>query len=83
MPQTEQRRRGRPRDPNVIARDEQVYQLIAHGTDSRSTIAAAIGCDRDAVHLSCKRLEQQGRVRKCLGANGAPVWSVADGTPCA
>jgi len=76
------RRPGRPRVPAVIARDEQVYQLIAEGTGSRSAIAAAIGCDRDAVHSSCKNLERQGRIRKCLGENGWPVWAVDDGTPC-
>lgn len=76
------RRPGRPRDPQVQARDEQVYQLIADGTRSRSQLAAATGHDRDAVYLSCKRLQAKGRIRQCLGANGAVIWSVADGTPC-
>lgn len=76
------RRPGRPRDPQVAARDEHIYQLIADGTDSRSALAAATGHDRDAVYLSCKRLQNQGRIRPCLGANGAAVWAVADGTPC-
>ncbi len=82
MQQTAPRRVGRPRDPQVAARDEYIYRLIAEGTGSRSALAAASGHDREAVYLSCKRLERQGRVRKCLGSSGAPVWSVADGTPC-
>lgn len=76
------RRPGRPRSPQVIARDEEVYRLIADGRRSRSALAAASGYDRDAVYLSCKRLKSQGRIRQCLGPNGAIVWSVADGTPC-
>ena len=76
------RRPGRPRDPQVQARDEHIYQLISEGLASRSELAASTGHDRDAVYLSCKRLERQGRIRKCLGAHGAPVWAVADGTPC-
>ena len=76
------RRPGRPRDPQVAERDEQIYRLIADGTDSRSALAAATGHDRDAVYLSCKRLKAQGRIRQCLGDNGSVVWSVADNTPC-
>lgn len=76
------RRPGRPRDPQVAARDERIYRLIADGTGSRSALSAATGHDRDAVYLSCKRLQAQGRIRPCLGANGAAVWAVADGTPC-
>lgn len=80
--QTTARRPGRPRNPEVIARDETIYHLIADGTDSRSALAAATGHDRDAVYLSCKRLQTQGRIRQCLGTNGTVIWSVADGTPC-
>jgi hypothetical protein len=80
--QTTARRPGRPRSPEVAARDETIYQLIADGTASRRALAAATGHDRDAVYLSCKRLQNQGRIRQCLGPNGAVIWSVADGTPC-
>ncbi|GAA1431946.1 hypothetical protein GCM10009601_52040 [Streptomyces thermospinosisporus] len=82
MQQATQRRVGRPRDPQVQARDEHIYQLIAAGHSSRSEIAAASGHDRDAVYLSCKRLERQGRIRKCLGPQGSAVWALNDGTPC-
>lgn len=76
------RRPGRPRDPQVQARDEHIYRLIADGISSRSELAQAAGHDRDAVYLSCKRLQAKGRIRQCLGPQGAVVWSVADGTPC-
>lgn len=73
---------GRPRSPEVIARDEQVYRLIAEGTNSRSELAAATALDRPTVALSVRRLKKAGRIRPCLGSNGATVWVVADGTPC-
>lgn len=83
MQQTAHRtgRPGRPRSPEVAARDERIYQLIADGHGSRRDLAAAAGLDRDAVYLSCKRLQGQGRIRQCT-ENGAIVWAVADDTPC-
>ena len=80
MQQTTQRRLGRPRDPNVIARDEVVYRLIAAGTCTRSALAQATGLDRATIQLSCQRLHRAGRIRKCLA--DTIVWSVADDTPC-
>ncbi len=74
------RRPGRPRDPHVAARDETIYQLIAHGTGTRSALAAATGLDRATVQLSCQRLHRAGRIRKCLA--DTIVWSIADDTPC-
>lgn len=76
------RRPGRPRDPQVAERDEAIYKLIAAGISSRSELADATGHDRDAVYLSCKRLQAKGRIRQCLGSHGGVVWSVANGTPC-
>ncbi|NUS83639.1 MAG: hypothetical protein HOY75_13060 [Streptomyces sp.] len=76
------RRPGRPRDPQVEARDETIYQLIVDGLCSRRELADHTGYDRELVHLSCKRLQKQGRIRTCLGPHGAAVWSVADDTPC-
>lgn len=80
MQQTAQRRPGRPRDPHVAARDEQVYQLIAAGTGTRSALANATGLDRATIQLSCQRLHRAGRIRKCLA--DTIMWSVADDTPC-
>lgn len=80
MQQTAQRRPGRPRDPNVTARDESVYRLIADGTGTRSALAQATGLDRATIQLSCQRLHRAGRIRKCLA--DTIVWSVADDTPC-
>lgn len=74
---------GRPRDPNVIARDEQIYQLIADGHATRSQIAAASGLDRSTVQLACQRLFKAGRIERCpVNKSASWLWVVADGTPC-
>lgn len=75
------RRPGRPRNPAVIARDENIYQLITEGIASRSALAAATGLERPTIALSVQRLKRAGRIRQCLD-HGAIVWSVADNTPC-
>lgn len=75
------RRPGRPRDPQVQARDEAIYRLIADGTGTRSGLAEATGLDRPTVALCVQRLKKQGRIRTCA-VDGAIVWSVADDTPC-
>ena len=74
------RRPGRPRDPNVIERDEHIYELITQGTGTRSELAAATGLDRATVQLSCQRLHKAGRIRKCPGNTW--VWAIDDDTPC-
>ena len=75
------RRPGRPRDPQIAARDEEIYRLIADGTGSRSALAKATGLDRPTIALSVQRLKKAGRVRTCA-VDGAIVWSVNDGQPC-
>jgi hypothetical protein len=76
------RRPGRPRSPQVAARDEHIYQLIAQGTASRSALAEATGLDRPTIALCVQRLKRADRIKPCHGTNGAAVWVVADGTPC-
>lgn len=75
------RRPGRPRSPEVIDRDEQVYRLITEGVGSRSGLAAATGLDRPTITGSVQRLKKAGRIRPCWD-DGAPAWAVDDGTPC-
>lgn len=80
MQPTVRRRPGRPRDPNVAARDERIYQLLANGPASRSSLADQTGLDRATVYLSLQRLHRADRVRQCL-LNGGIVWTT-NGTPC-
>jgi DNA-binding IclR family transcriptional regulator len=65
----------------VIARDEQVYDIIAGGTGSRAGLAEATGLDRPTVALCVQRLKKAGRIRTCSDG-GQMVWVVDDGTPC-
>lgn len=81
--QTVSRGRGRPRPAETIERDERIHQLLTAGPWSRGQIAQETGLTTDLVHLALRRLERDGRVRKCLHPElGVVVWSVADGTPC-
>lgn len=75
------RRPGRPRNPDVIARDEEVYRLIVDGTGSRSGLAEATGLDRPTIALCVQRLKKAERIRACWDG-AAPVWVVNDDTPC-
>lgn len=72
---------GRPRNPQVEARDERIYRLIAAGYSTRRELARAARLDRPTVQLCCQRLHRAGRIRQCL-VNGAIMWSIADDTPC-
>lgn len=83
MQETQQaeRRRGRPRPAETIARDEQIFSLLAEGSSSRGQLARETGLSTDLVHLALRRLQRDGRVRQCL-QGGVIVWSVADDTPC-
>jgi DNA invertase Pin-like site-specific DNA recombinase len=83
MPQTADRtgRPGRPRSPEVIARDETIYKLIADGIGSRSALAQATGLDRPTVAECTKRLKKAARIRTCSDGGGM-VWAVNDDTPC-
>jgi hypothetical protein len=74
-------RRGRPRDPQVIDRDDTVYKLIVAEPRSRSELAELTGHDRPTIALSCQRLKQAARIRPCY-VGGRTVWAVDDGTPC-
>lgn len=85
MQQTAHRtgRPGRPRDPQVAARDETIYQLIASGHSTRTELAEQTGLDRALVQLACQRLKKAGRIRRCPAYESASwLWAVADGTPC-
>jgi hypothetical protein len=81
MQPTTRRGPGRPRDPEVAARDERIYRLLAHGPASRKALAEQAGLDRDTVYLSLQRLRRDNRVRQCL-VNGGIVWTTTNGTPC-
>lgn len=76
-------RRGRPRPTDVIARDEDVYQLLTDSPRTRNQIAAELGLTPSLAYLAIDRLRRAGRIRPCCNDNAATlIWTVRDGTPC-
>lgn len=74
-------RRGRPRPPAVIARDEEIHQLLTAGPRSRNQIAEETGLEKSIAYLALDRLRRAGRIRQCL-QDSVIVWTINDGTPC-
>lgn len=72
---------GRPRDPNVTARNEAILRILADGPRSRSSIAEALGCDSGEARWSLQQLKREGHARLCTD-NGRIVWAINDGTAC-
>lgn len=72
---------GRPRDPQVTARNQAILQILADGPRSRSRIAAALNCDSGEVRWSLQQLKRDGKTRLCTD-NGQIVWALNDGTAC-
>lgn len=58
-------RRGRPRDPGVIERDERVLgALSSTEAKTKSQIAGELGLEPSVVYLSLWRLHKAGRVER-------------------
>lgn len=75
-------RRGRPRPSAVIARDEQIYELLTQGPRTRNQIAAETGLTPSLAYLAIDRLRRAGRIRPCCDDNAAIIWTIRDGAPC-
>lgn len=58
-------RRGRPRDPGVIERDQRVYDALANGEPkTKSQLAEELGLEPNTVYLSLWRLHKDERVAR-------------------
>lgn len=58
-------RRGRPRDPKAMERDEQVKTALADGTPkTREQLATELGIEGNLVYLSLWRLKRDNVVVK-------------------
>lgn len=66
-------RKGRPRPPETVERDQKVFDALAGGGMSREAIANALEMDRNAVYLSLWRLKRDERVRP-IRHEGAQLW---------
>lgn len=76
----EKRGRGRPKDPFVTARDEQVFDLVKAAGKEGLTVAAIaekIEVKDTVAYLSVWRLRQAKRVEKVLNGTRQPAWAVA------
>lgn len=73
-------RRGRPRPPAVIERDEQVFNALTSPM-TRDQLAEASQVPKEKVYLSMFRLRDAGRIRR-ERQGGNHVWSrVEPATP--
>lgn len=58
-------RRGRPRDPGVIKRDQRVFDALGDGEPkTKSQLAEQLGLEPNTVYLSLWRLHKDERVTR-------------------
>ena len=57
-------RRGRPRPPEVEARDLRVVELLTEGPKTRNQLTEVLGVKPGIAYLSIYRLRREGRVEK-------------------
>lgn len=77
-PATAPRRRGRPRSPETIQRDEQVLKLLtAGGPQTRERLVEQLdGMKPSLVYLALWRLRREGRVERAVDGGERHVWRV-------
>lgn len=76
----EKRGRGRPKDPFVQARDEEVFDILKKAGDEGKTvaeIAEVLEVKNTVAYLSVWRLRKDERVKKVLNGTRQPSWAVA------
>jgi predicted Rossmann fold nucleotide-binding protein DprA/Smf involved in DNA uptake len=69
-------RRGRPRSPEVVERDDAVYAVLTAGPATREQVAEAVGITPSAAYLSLWRLKRDEKIKRVEG-NGRQ-WATAD-----
>jgi DNA-binding transcriptional ArsR family regulator len=68
---------GRPRSPEVIARDERVRTLLVEeGPLTRNQLADRLGVPKGATYLALRRLRDAGLVTADLGHE--PPWRAVE-----
>lgn len=76
-------RKGRPRSPETIERDEKIVELLdSDGPLSRNRIAERLGISRSLTSIAINRLKDTGRVRRCVDDEGQNVWTTKVEEPC-
>lgn len=77
-------RKGRPRSPETIARDNAIIALLKAGPKTRNEIAAALGISKSLTSIAINRLKdaEPPLVRRCVDGEGENVWTVQVSEPC-
>lgn len=58
-------RRGRPRDPSVVERDQRVLGALSDGEPkTKAQLASELGLEPNVVYLSLWRLHREGAVSR-------------------
>lgn len=72
------RRRGRPRSPETIERDERVLSALrAGGQLTKEQLVTELGLAPNMIYLSLWRLRREGRVVRESTTSERHVWRVA------
>jgi predicted Rossmann fold nucleotide-binding protein DprA/Smf involved in DNA uptake len=71
------RRRGRPRSPDAVGRDEQVLTALVAGPRTKAQLVEELGLPPQRVYLSLWRLRREGRVVRESGGVERHSWRVA------
>lgn len=76
-------RKGRPRSPETIARDEALVTILRQrGPKTRNELATLLGISHSLTSIAINRLKDSGQVRRCVGDDGENVWTVEVNEPC-
>lgn len=71
------RRRGRPRSPETVERDERVLALLSQsGPQTREQLVEALQLPPNMVYLSLWRLRREARVERTSTGSARHVWQV-------
>lgn len=72
------RRRGRPRSPQTVERDERVLAALRVGDQlTKAQLVADLDLSPNMVYLSLWRLRREGRVVRESTASERHVWRLA------
>jgi DNA-binding MarR family transcriptional regulator len=75
-------RKGRPRSPETIARDDAIMMLLRSGPKTRNALAARLGISKSLTSIAINRLKDAELIKRCVGEDGEPLWTSKIEEPC-
>lgn len=75
-------RKGRPRSPETIARDQAIMHLLSSGPKTRNALAASLGISKSLTSIAINRLKDSEKIKRCVGDDGEPLWTAQIEEPC-